>query len=163
MKNMEKRNTKDALRWIVGVLKKHKVVFEIRGGFAAKIYGSPRELRDIDMRIEKDGINKILADVKNFITHSPGVFNDGKWDVYGMTLEYKGQEIDICEKVKLLNSVTQRWENLEVDLTKSVIKEIYGIKIPIARPEELMEYKRHLSGDHQTEDIEAIKNYLKAN
>ncbi len=155
------KDTREALKWIVNILNKHQVSFQIRGGFAAKVYGSKRPLSDIDFRIDKGGIDKILPDVKNYVTHQPGEYKDEKWDIYGMTLSYEGQEIDMCERVKIFNDNTQAWEDLKVDLSKSVIKEVYGIKIPIAVPEELIAYKHLLNGAHQVEDIQAIQNYLK--
>lgn len=38
--------------------------------------------------------------------------------------------------------------------------EVEGIKINIISPEELIEYKQHLDGDHQIEDIKASESYL---
>lgn len=157
------KNTEDALKWIVNILNKNGVSFQIRGGFAAKMYGSERELSDIDMRIEEGGLAKILPEIQDFITYSPGEFRDERWDIYGATISYQGQEIDICERVKIFNDNTKEWRDLPVDLSRSVMKEIYGIKIPIAVPEELIAYKKLLIGDHQIEDIRAIENYLATN
>lgn len=88
------RDTKRALEWIVGVLRKRQIPFQISGGCAAKIYGSQRELNDIDIDIPRDCFEKIIVDVKPFLIYGPSQYKDGKWDLYLMTLNYAGQEID---------------------------------------------------------------------
>ncbi|MFZ2522802.1 MAG: hypothetical protein WAW92_00245 [Minisyncoccia bacterium] len=45
------RNTEGALRWIVNILESKSIQFQVTGGFAAKLYGSQRELADIDIDI----------------------------------------------------------------------------------------------------------------
>ena len=52
------RNTKKALTWIVRVLRKYKVSFQISGGFAARAYGATRELADIDIYIPNKAFDK---------------------------------------------------------------------------------------------------------
>jgi len=89
------RDSLAALRWIVDVLHRHQVPFQITGGCAAKTYGSTRELNDIDIDIPRKDFKKILTAVKPYITFGPQRYKDGKWDVYLMTLNYIGQEIDI--------------------------------------------------------------------
>ena len=87
--------TKNALIWITDILNKYQIPFQISGGFAAKIHGSPRPLNDIDIDIPKDSFGKIMTDVKKYITYGPRHHKDKKWDLYLMTLNYHGQEIDI--------------------------------------------------------------------
>ncbi len=39
----------DALRWIVEIFNRHNIPYRIGGGFAAKVYGSTRPLKDFDI------------------------------------------------------------------------------------------------------------------
>ena len=50
---MFQEKTVDALRWIVGILEKKNILYQISGGFAAKLYGSSRPLNDIDIDIHQ--------------------------------------------------------------------------------------------------------------
>ena len=86
---------RNALIWITGILEEKNIPFQISGGLAAKIYGSPRPLNDIDIDIPRDGFAKILSAVEAYIVFGPADYENGKWDLYLMTLDYHGQEIDI--------------------------------------------------------------------
>ncbi len=88
---------KEALRWIVGILDKHKVPYRIGGGFAAKIYGSPRPLNDIDISMPGKYLPAILPEISKYITFGPQHYLDGKWDCDILSLEYEGQEFDITD------------------------------------------------------------------
>ncbi|MEK6812635.1 MAG: hypothetical protein AABX86_00805 [Nanoarchaeota archaeon] len=55
---MEKK-TIDALQWIIGILKKNNATYQISGGFAARLYNSPRLLNDIDIEIPDRFIKQV--------------------------------------------------------------------------------------------------------
>jgi hypothetical protein len=149
--------TKSALIWITDILNKYQVPFQISGGFAAKMYGSPRPLNDIDIDIPKEKFEKILEDVKEYIVEGPEDYRDEKWDLYLMTLNYHGQEIDIgSADIKIYDSAAGVWIPFTTNFEKSVWKEVAGIKVPVMPKEELVFYKKYLDGDHQKVDIEAI-------
>ena len=52
------KHAPEALKWIVNILKTNKVPFRISGGLAVKIYGSKRDLDDIDIDIPDKAIIK---------------------------------------------------------------------------------------------------------
>lgn len=55
-----------ALRWIVDVLRKHDIPFQITGGFAAHIYGATRPIADIDLDIPEGALEKILPEIQKY-------------------------------------------------------------------------------------------------
>ncbi|OGY94629.1 MAG: hypothetical protein A2406_02270 [Candidatus Komeilibacteria bacterium RIFOXYC1_FULL_37_11] len=164
MESSNRKNTKEALDWIVKILKKHKVPFQITGGLAAKIYGSKRLLNDIDIDIPDKYFSKIIEDLKGFIVYGPKHYIDERWDCKSLTLNFNGQEIDISggNNIKICDARTGKWEKMPTDFSASILKEIYGITIPIVSPADLIAYKSMLTGEHQKEDIEAVSAWFQA-
>lgn len=54
-----------------------------------------RPLNDIDLDIPEERFLDILEDVRPYIVEDPMRFKNVVWDVFTMSLEYHGQEIDI--------------------------------------------------------------------
>lgn len=157
------QKAKDALRWIVGLLNAKHIPYQISGGFSAKLYGSPRPLNDIDIDIPDGKFEDILPEVKDFVIYGPAHYQNGKWDLTLMTLNYYGQEIDIggSDSAKVSNQERTRWIPIPTDFSRYVPMSVDDIEIKVIPPEELIGYKQHLDGDHQKVDIEATKSCLK--
>jgi hypothetical protein len=79
-----------------------------------------------------------------------------------MTLNYHGQLIDIggAFKEKVCDIRTDKWVPIPTNFHTARIIDVFGIKVPVINPKELVEYKSHLCR-HQVEDIRAAKNYIK--
>jgi len=157
------KKTIDALRWIVGIFNKHNIPYRIGGGFAAKMYGSPRPLNDIDFCIPEKYFKIVLPDISEYITHGPERWNgDGKWDCELMTLDYHGQEIDISgsDTMKLSNKERTTWIPRGDFPYNTVDMNIEGIDVKVMNPLELATYKKELDGDHQLVDIKVIEDYI---
>lgn len=148
----------NALVWITNILNSKKIPFQISGGLAAKIYGSPRPLNDIDIDIFEKNFIDIYKDVKPYIVYEPNRYKDEKWDCYLMTLNYFGQEIDICgaDNAKITAKDNKTWISLSSDLKNVNYQEYLGIMVPVIPKQELIDYKRQLNGGHQLIDIDAI-------
>ncbi|MFZ3016050.1 MAG: hypothetical protein WA101_03610, partial [Minisyncoccia bacterium] len=73
------KNTEKAFLWIVNILNNKNIPFQISGGFAAKIYGSPRELNDIDIDIPDENFPDIYDGVKQYAIYGPEHYKDAKW------------------------------------------------------------------------------------
>jgi len=152
------RNTKKSFLWIVSILKRHQIPFVILGGLAARIYGSPRPLNDIDIDIPVKYFEVILKDIKPYIIYGPDHYIDAAWDEQVITLNYEGQEIDIGggDTVKIYDAKTGEWRDMPTDFENVERKEVFGLVVPVISREHLVEYKSMLDGNHQQFDIKAI-------
>ncbi|MBA3733334.1 MazG-related protein [Patescibacteria group bacterium] len=150
------KNTEKALKWIVGILESKNVIFQVSGGFAANLYGSKRELADIDIDIENNSFDKILDEVRLFIIFGPNQYIDENWNLKLLTLSYEGQEIDICGETKIFNKIYGCWVELKTDFSNSNYLPIYGITIPVIQKAAIVEYKNKLQREVDLEDIKAL-------
>lgn len=157
MKNTQK-NVKDAFLWILGILRKYKIPFQITGGFAANIYGSDRPLADIDIDIPDGKIFEIQNDVKEFIIYGPKRYKDEEFDLLLMTLDYRGQEIDICglDSQKLFNKKTRQWEFEKIDLSRAKKKKVYNKLVSVIELKELICYKKKIAREVDIYDVKLL-------
>lgn len=156
-----KPQTLSALKWIANIFEKHGVQYQVNGGFAAKLYGSPRPLNDIDFEISEKYFPIIMPEISEYITFGPARFKNGKWDLNLIVLNYYGQSIDIggYETGMMTNLKRTRWIKNEGEMKSDQIV-FEGMKLNIILPEELIAYKRELDGEHQAVDIEAVERYI---
>ncbi len=154
------RDTEGAFKWIVGLLQKHSIPFQISGGFAARLYGSMRELADIDIGIPDDRFDDIYEEVKPYIVYGPERYLDDEWDLKLMTLEYKNQTIDIAGRdgIKIFDTEKREWVSGHRDLTISENKEVYGLFVPVIPKENLIAYKKKINRSVDIEDVRALES-----
>lgn len=154
------RDTQKTLRWITDILKKHDIPFAVCGGLAAKSYGSPRPLNDIDIDIPVYGFAKILPDIASYIVFGPAHFVDERWNMHLATLNHYGQEIDIGggDEVKICDNRDQQWKNIPTDFADIEMRDIFGVLLPVLSRRQLAAYKCMLAGEHQLIDLAAIAN-----
>jgi hypothetical protein len=152
-------NTKNALEWIVGVLRKNEIPFQITAGLAAKVYGSNRPLFDIDIDVPETNIPDIVREVKEYITKGPYHLQDDFFDLTLLTLEYQGQPIDLggAYEVKIRNKETGEWIEYPTDFRKSENHTIYGVDVPVVTKEELIHYKSLVARPTDLEDVKQLK------
>ncbi|MCX6793109.1 MAG: nucleotidyltransferase [Candidatus Falkowbacteria bacterium] len=153
----------EGLRWIVDILERNNVPYKIGGGLAAKVYGSEREVNDIDISLSGKYFDAIIAEASDFITAGPKHYLNEKWDCNTLSVNYNGQEIDMTDVDTLLMSNLDQTQWLKVKerrLYDAVVTNINGLMVSIMDPRDLLSYKQELGGEHQSIDIEAIKKYL---
>lgn len=153
--------TKDALRWIVGILNNHKIDYQISGGLAGKFFGSKRKLNDIDIDISQKYFSKILPEISKYIIYGPAHYRDAKWDLELITLNYNGQEIDISDSDRPLisNKERTRWIYFPAHFSETLEFKLDALKLKIINPKYFIEYKKELDGEHQLEDIKSAQEY----
>lgn len=151
----------DGLRWISEILNKHKIPWQVTGGLAAHVYGATRPINDIDIDIPEDRFAEILDEVKLYITEEPCRIDNPVWDVYAMTLEYQGQEIDIggAYETQVKDLKTGLWHKVKVDLNNVEQKTLFSIEVPVVNKEDLITYKQWLAvpGNHQEQDVKEMQ------
>lgn len=158
-KKVNQQKYKEALRWIIKILKENKIKFNVLGGLAARAYGSRRMLVDIDLVMKDKDINKVSKEVKDYIIESPHYSKSKNWiSCYFMGLNYQGIKIEISGNRgdKILNSKTKKWENLGDGLFDPTYKNVLGLKLPITPKDKLIAYKTKLMREVDITDLEQI-------
>ena len=154
------KNTKKAFNWIINLLEKNKIPFRISGGFAAKIYGSERELVDIDIDYDESLLSRILPEIKDFIIYGPERYQSKSWDLNLTTLNYEGQEIDLAgvNNTKIFDVNTKLWINFITDFNDNELKSIFNRTVKVIRKSDLISYKSKLLREVDILDINALKD-----
>ncbi|MBU1245622.1 MAG: hypothetical protein ABIJ20_00395 [Nanoarchaeota archaeon] len=158
MKKIDQKVYEKTLKWIVRLLKKRKIQFNVLGGLAAYAYGSKRMLVDIDLTMKNEDFQKILSDVKDYVIEPPHFSKSENWECYYMELEKDGITIEIGgdKGCKFLDSKTRKWEKLGDSLSKPTIKEVFGIDLPIISKNKLIRYKKKLMREVDVIDLKNL-------
>ena len=110
---MVTKKQEDALKWILSILDKNKIPYQITGGLAAKIYGSKRKLIDIDIAIPKKYFQKLFSLTKEYVEYGPKEIKGKLWQAYYMKLKYKGQIIEIDSfGTKIFDKKEKKWKGI---------------------------------------------------
>lgn len=151
-------NTKSAFLWIINILNKLDVPFQITGGLAARAYGATRPLEDIDIDIPEDKFSLVKTNVDSFVVYGPEQFKDGSWDLMLMTLNYHGQQIDLsgASHTKICNRATKKWQDLPANFSTAEIKTLFDVDVPVIAKNELLQYKKIIARPVDLIDIEQI-------
>ena len=157
------RNTHAALVWIIGLLNDLKIPFEIDGGFAAEFYGSKRELADIDINVPAERLSEIVPCVKDYLTFGPDWYRDEQWDLYMISLNYAGQNIDIgaLGQMKYYDKGEDKWKEVSSDMEDCRTVEYEGMNLPLVNEIKLMIYKQGLQRGVDKKDLHSMTNQLK--
>ena len=146
---------KKAFLWIVEILERMEIPYQMTGGFAANSYGSPRELADIDIEMADADVFTIAEAVKEYIIFGPERYVDDSWDLNVVTVKYEDQEIDLASvDAKIFDQNSNTWGLLGSDLSKSEKREIFGKIVPVMPLENLLAYKSKLLRDVDCIDLE---------
>lgn len=154
------KQPKRALKWIVNMLKKDKIPYQIVGGLAAKAYGAKRPLFDIDIYIPDKYIDILVNKTKRYIEWGPKRVKEKNWDLEFFKIKYAGTRIDIGspEKTKIFDNKKKRWFKERIDFSKSILKEVYGIDVPIMPKKQLIQRKRRLGRKVDLIDLEQMRS-----
>jgi hypothetical protein len=157
-------NLQKALDWIISILRQQSIPFQITGGLAAHLYGGTREVNDIDIDVEACSIEKLRPLVGTFIVAPPARYMDSTWWMYGTTLNFHGQLIDLTEKSApyVRDKATGEWIELAMNFDAVTLIPAFGHTLPTQNPHDLISYKRRIAYDEHKhlEDVAAVESYL---
>lgn len=142
----------EALKWIVGKLDGMGYEYEVTGGLAAVLYGSGREVADIDIEVRDGVLWRIADECNDYVVFGPIRHFDEYFDVLLMGLEYGGQLIELCG----IDSMYIRGEKQEVILGEAREIEVGGMVVWVVSKPSLVGYKRLLGREVDLIDIGAI-------
>jgi hypothetical protein len=153
------RDTEKAFHWILEIIERNEIPYKISGGFAARVHGVDRELADIDIEMPEEYLKIVQNETSKYIISPLHMFIDENWKILLMTLNYEGQEIDMCStEAQIFNQKTKTWEQGNGNLENFVEAEVYGENIKIDSIQSLISYKTKLGREVDIEDVKQLKS-----
>ena len=156
---MVTKKQEEALKWILSILEKNKIPYQITGGLAAKIYGSKRKLIDIDIAIPKKYFQKLFSLANEYVEYGPNEVKGKLWQAYYMKLKHKGQIIEIDGfGTKIFDKKEKKWKKIGYSSKNFEIKKFLGFKCKVIPKKTLIRYKKILSRKVDLQDIKEISS-----
>ncbi len=149
-----------ALTWIVSVLNRHHVPYQVVGGLAAQAYGATRPLVDIDLYMPFEQAQAALEEMRPFLVRQPLTHLSASWDLVYLALEFQGVLIEIGDSStnpRFYNRTDRQWEPQVIDYACSHVARLYGVDLAVMPQEELIRYKRMLDREVDHVDIEQMR------
>ncbi len=136
----------------------NNIPFVVSGGLAARVYGSPRTLHDIDIEIPDAFLEELAGKLRAYVVYGPKRYKDEGFDLMLMTMNHREQLIDLsgADSCRIFDKAKEQWVALPVALPGAPTHEIFGMKVPVIRKEDLIAYKNALSRNVDIEDIKFI-------
>ncbi len=151
-----------ALGWIVSLLNRYSIPYQMCGGLAAKAYGATRPLVDIDMYAalqDAPHSRPFMDEVQPYLIREFTPYLSASWDIRYFALNYQGVQIEIAESTaspRFYNHRDGRWEDQVIDFTASTLVFVYGVEVAIMPKDELLAYKSMLDREVDHVDIEQM-------
>lgn len=155
------KNSAAAFQWMVGILRRQEIPFLVTGGLAAKVYGSPRELADIDFDVPEERIPDVQALVEEYVIYGPELYRDNSWKLQLMTLDYEGQLIDIngAFQAQLYDRTIQQWRPCIANFDNAEHHTVFDLEVPLTSRQDLIRYKQAIARDVDLEDLRHIQRH----
>lgn len=143
---------KKVLRFLVDTLNANDIPFQVSGGLGAITHGATRDLRDIDIEINKKNCQKARELFKNYIAEDFRRYSDGEFDLWMMTLDIDGVPVDINQVEESYIFKDGEKVLLPEGLIDTEIKSVDGIEFPVQNKKNLIDYKQMLGRDTDLTD-----------
>ena len=148
-----------ALEWLVALLRRHDVPYQIVGGLAAQAYGAERPLVDIDLYVPMELLQSAMAELSPYLIRNSRPTQSAFWKLTYLALDYHGVPIQIADSAtdpRFYNRKDQRWEPQTIDYAASQRVTLYGVEVDVMPREELLRYKALLDREVDRADIQAL-------
>src|SRR5258708_4045809 len=151
-----------ALSWIVSLLNRYGIPYQVCGGTAAKAYGATRPLVDIDLYAslqDSPHCQTFMDEIQPHIIREWTPYLSASWDLLYLALNYQGMQIEIAESTtnpRFYNHRDGRWEDQHIDFAVSTRISLYGVEVAIMPKDELLAYKAMLDREVDHLDIEQM-------
>lgn len=154
METQKERDVEQAFNYIIDLLEREGINYQISGGLAARVYCSERPLADIDIDVEDSELSRLAECTKEYSIRPLGRYLDAHWDLRLLTISVTGQEIDLCSPQALIFNHQERvWESYNSDLSQHETKEVFGRMVQVETRDALLKYKRILGREVDIEDV----------
>jgi hypothetical protein len=144
-----------ALRWIVELLRRLEVPYQIVGGLAARAHGATRPLADLDFYVPASRLQEIASAAGPHVVRQPSHHRDDSWDLVFMQIVYEGRKVELAaaEGARFFDRATGQWRDAQIDFNRSIETEIFGVLVRVMPFTQLVAYKRALGRDIDGEDV----------
>jgi hypothetical protein len=147
-----------ALAWLVNLLNRHAIPYQIVGGLAVHAYGATRPVIDVDLYMPFAQAQSFLDEIQPFIVRQPLPHRSESWDLVYLALEYEQVYVEIGDSStdpRFYNRIDGRWEDQTIVYEGSVTATLYGVEVKIMPREELVRYKRML--DREVDHLDLME------
>ena len=146
---------RQALGWIVEVLRRTDVPFQVVGGLAARAYGAKRPLADLDFYVPTSRLEDVADVTAAYVSRLPSHYQDACWDLTFMKLDYDGRAIELggADGAQYFDRQAGLWREAGIRFDFSVERTIFGIRVPVMPRDQLIAYKQRLDRDVDRQDV----------
>jgi hypothetical protein len=160
--DMKEENIRKAFRWIVTILKERDIPFQVSGGFAAKLYGSERDLLDIDIDVHDKSIDELAPLLEEYAVFGPALYVEEGFKIKLLRLKYEGVQIDLggSDSAELYDNDKGEYVKCDTDYFSFELLDFFDIKVPVVKKDDLITYKQQLARACDIIDLKFLKAKL---
>lgn len=147
-----------AFDWVTGLLDAGGFPWVVVGGLAARAYGSPRALADVDLDVPAAALAYVAQRAPGRITFGPARFVDAEFDIELLTLQWGDQSIDLAaaEDIRLFDRRRGQWSTVPTDLGAVESRFVLGRSAPVMARSRLIAYKQIIDRSVDRFDVRAL-------
>jgi hypothetical protein len=155
----ETKKVGEALAWIVGVLERHGVPYQVVGGLAARAHGAEWPIVDVDLYVPFDQAHSALEEIRPNVVWGPEHHAGDEWDLTFLKADHGGQRVELGDSSsdpRFFDREKGSWIPQRVDYDAGVRVELLGVRAWVMPEEELVRYKRVLGRPVDLDDVAQI-------